>query len=90
MTTIKPICVIKCDHRNDILVPIYKIQSIMDERLGKDYHVLCVPFNQPKDESYEPIQLQVFYEKDFTPIQYAELKKIIEDAIESQKQKPLQ
>lgn len=42
------------------------------------------------NSSIKEIEFKVFYEKDFTPIQYAELKKIIEDAIELQKQKPTQ
>lgn len=42
-----------------------------------DYHVLC-SFSDNVDGIYE---VQVFHEKDFTEIKYAELKKIIEDSL---------
>lgn len=41
-----------------------------------DYYWLVFP----KDEITEP-ELQVFFEKDFTPIKFEELKKIIEDTL---------
>jgi hypothetical protein len=41
-----------------------------------DYYWLVFP----KDEITEP-ELQVFYEKDFTPIKFEELKKFIEDSL---------
>ena len=78
----KPICVIKVDNKPGTFTPIYQIQSLLDDRLN-DYHVLVVPFEQPADEYHEPMQVQVFHEKDFTEIQYAELKKIISDAVET-------
>jgi hypothetical protein len=33
-------------------------------------------------------EIKVFHEKDFTPIQYEELKKMIQEAIDNQKSKP--
>lgn len=76
----KPICVIKVDNRRNRFTEIYQIQHLLDDRLN-DYHVLVVPFEQPEDEYDEPMQVQVFHEKDFTEIQYAELKKIVSDAV---------
>lgn len=81
----KPICLIKVDSRSHKncrgIIEVYEVQKILDERLN-DYHVLVVPFEQPDDEYFEPMQLQVFYEKDFTKIQYQELKEIIEKSLQ--------
>ena len=41
-----------------------------------DYHWFCFY----KDNITQP-ELQVFYEKDFTPIQYEELKQIIQESL---------
>lgn len=46
----------------------------------KDYYW----FVYPKRDIDEP-QLQVFYEKDFTPIKFEELKKFIEDTLKAEK-----
>lgn len=81
----KPICLIKVDLRN---CSSSCIEQMRKEAIGQldDYHVVTVPFEQPDNEPLEPIQLQVFYEKDFTEIQYEELKKIIEDCIKNKKE----
>jgi hypothetical protein len=80
----KPICVIKVDtnriYFGSSISSISDVQRIVEERLN-DYHVLVIPFNQPADEYYEPMQIQVFYEKDFTEIQYQELKELITNSI---------
>lgn len=76
----KPICLVKVDNHKANFLGIYEIQQLLDNRLN-DYHVLVVPFEQPEDEYDEPIQVQVFYEKDFTEIQYDELKKIISETL---------
>lgn len=47
----------------------------------KDYYWLVFP----KCDIDEP-QLQVFYDKDFTPIKFEELKKFIEDALRERNQ----
>jgi len=81
----KPICVIKVDNRMQDsrgIAPIYEVQRLLDERLS-DYHVLVVPFEQPQDEYYEPMQVQVFHEKDFTEIQYEELKRLVMESLPS-------
>jgi hypothetical protein len=48
----------------------------------KDYYWLVFP----RRDIDEP-QLDVFYEKDFTPIKFEELKKFIEDALAERNQK---
>lgn len=46
----------------------------------KDYYWLVFP----KRDIDEP-QLQVFYEKDFTPIKFEELRKFIEETLKAEK-----
>lgn len=46
-----------------------------------EYYILAIPSQLSKDGSCEDIRLQVFHEKDFTEIQYTELKQLIEDSI---------
>ena len=56
----------------------------MNETLSKilpDYNVLAIPSYLSVDGSCENLRLQVFYDKDFTPIQYQELKQLIENQI---------
>jgi hypothetical protein len=79
----KPICVIKVD-TVEVNKPLYEIQDEVQATLS-DYWVFAVPFEQGKDENFEPIRFQVFYEKDFTKIQYEELKAIINDSINTTK-----
>ncbi len=84
----KPICVIKIDENTSLgmsgqKINIRRVQEFMEAKLN-DYHVFVIPILSPTEYSLEPIQFQVFYEKDFTEIQYAELKKIITDSLESQ------
>jgi hypothetical protein len=59
---------------------IYKVNEMFRE-MFPDYHVLAIPSNQSADGSCEDIRLQVFHEKDFTEIQYEELKKLITESI---------
>lgn len=47
----------------------------------KEYYWFCF-----EDFEISTPRFEVFYSKDFKEIEYAELKKIIEDAIEKQKQ----
>jgi hypothetical protein len=60
-------------------------QSSKDKRTyplyWTDYYWLVFP----KEDIPEP-ELQVFYEKDFTPIKFEELKKFIEDALNNRNQ----
>lgn len=79
---VKPICVIKVDTRKIMGIELYQIQQLLDDKIN-DYHVLVVPFEQPENEYDESIQVQVFYERDFTEVQYAELKNIILETLSS-------
>lgn len=78
---VKPICVVKVDNHKAQLAELYKIQGILDSRMT-DYHVIVVPFEQPDDECFEPMQLQVFHPKDFTETDYKSLEELIKKSIE--------
>lgn len=52
------------------------LQDALDDR-WPDYHVLVVPV----DEQERAIELEVFYDKNFTDTNYEDLKKWIEDYI---------
>ena len=80
----KPICIVKIDPKADLgfggrRPNIHEIEYGLQERM-KDYYVYVL-WASDNDEKKDPVQFQVFHEKDFTDIQYAELKKIIEDAM---------
>ena len=83
----KPIVVIKIDQEADLgngrsfYSEHSHIQKFLDDKLG-DYHVFVVPVGGRPDEA---ISLQVFYEKDFTEIQYQELKQMVLDSIQKEK-----
>jgi hypothetical protein len=86
--TAKPICVIKVDLGR--LSPKPDVSDFLPE-FGKacidkmpDYHVFVIPQDDFED-SHDVLEFQVFYEKDFTELQYQELKKIIEDSLPAQK-----
>lgn len=81
-TMAKPICLIKVDNSKLRFVELFKVQEFFEKRLT-DYHVLAVPFQQSSEEYDEPMQLQVFYEKDFTEVQYKELRSMVSEAIDS-------
>ena len=90
MSTAKPICVIHLtdslgDGGKQISWEDCRIIQEINEREKPDYYWFVIP-----GYNLDTVKFQVFYEKDFTEIEYAELKKIIEDAIESQNKKPLQ
>ena len=83
----KPIAVIYVPEsafgKNGATVRMSDCMGIMEkfEKEKPDYHWFCfIDYDAPK------IELKVFYEKDFSEIQYEELKKLITDAIEQQKQ----
>ena len=84
----KPICVIY--YFPESLVGRGKLPTISEmneffEKKFLDYYTLAIPSYQSADGSCEDLRLQVFHEKDFTEIQYAELKKLIEDSLEQMK-----
>lgn len=76
----KPICLIRIDmealrsHSNPPTIP--ELQEIFKEE-WQDYHVLVLPLYL----SDQTVELEVFYEKDFTEIQYEELRKYIEEKL---------
>lgn len=75
----KPICVVKFDATNQPQDIILELNQILRERMP-DYHVFVIP-NYYIGEPIDQMEFNVFYEKDFTEIQYAELRKLIEDSI---------
>ncbi len=82
----KPICVIKVNMDADLgggqRVNLWKIREYMLKEL-MDYHVFVLPNMEDESDIFE---FQVFYEKDFTEIQYEELRKLITDSINNLKQ----
>lgn len=58
----------------------YKVNEIFKDMLP-DYYTLAIPSNQSADGSCEDVRLQVFHEKDFTEIQYQELKELITNSL---------
>lgn len=77
----KPICLVKVDIRYQKLDIIHEMNYILREKMP-DYHVFAIP-NYITDEPIDQLEIQVFYEKDFTPIKFEELKKFIEDSLKS-------
>lgn len=85
----KPICVVY--YLPDLLTTNGEIKNVghVNEALKNmfpDYYVLAVPSHQSADGSCEDIRLQVFYEKDFTEIQFQELQTLIINSINDLKQ----
>ncbi len=81
----KPICVIKIDiNRVNSGAGVNDSwgnwQRLFEDKLP-DYHVFVLPQDYNYEERQELFNFQVFYEKDFTEIQYAELKQLIEDSL---------
>jgi len=83
----KPIAVIYYlpDGLNDISMAT--MNEVMANKMP-DYHVFAVPSRMSIEGDCEDIRLQVFHPKDFTPIQFEELKKMITEAVEELKSKP--
>jgi len=80
----KPICVVKVDHQITEVGDgrkMYEMQRNLEERMF-DYHVFVIPFDSNGSDT---IQFQVFHEKDFTEIQYQELKGLILSTIGEKK-----
>ncbi len=79
----KPIVVVKIDVETDMgngrsfESEKLHIEKYLGDKLV-DYHVFVLPIRNAGDE---PITFQVFYEKDFTPIQYQELKDLVMQSI---------
>ncbi len=80
----KPICIVKVDMGADFgngeRPELHKLSEALERRLT-DYHVFVIPLAYDQSEPHEPLIFQVFYEKDFTEIEYAELKEIINKSL---------
>lgn len=80
----KPICLLKFNEdRIALSRPMLALSELFEifSKLMPDYHVLCTYV----DNLEALFDVQVFHEKDFTEIQYEELKKLIENSINSRK-----
>lgn len=80
----KPICVIY--YLEEALspggnrLPIYEANEMFRAMLP-DYYTLAIPSRMSLDGSCEDLRLEVFHEKDFTEIQYQELKELINNSL---------
>lgn len=75
----KPIVIIYLDDESIGEQPVSRMcVKIMEQQneLRPDYYWFCVP-----DHEAKRVELKVFHEKDFTEVQYQELKTIIEQAV---------
>lgn len=90
MTQVKPICVIYYlpelfgagGYDNGIV----EINQMMEQKMP-DYHVFAIPSTLSADGSCDDVRFKVFHPKDFTTIQYQELKDLIMAEIEKITQK---
>jgi len=82
--TAKPICIIKVDMNADFgggkRPNLLELSEAFEKRLP-DYHVFVLPQADNFEEPHEPIIFQVFYEKDFTEIDYNGLKELINSSL---------
>lgn len=62
------------------LIPYHEVLDAFETKFP-DYHVLCLPSYLSVDGSLENIRLQVFYDKDFTDIDYTSLKLLINESL---------
>jgi hypothetical protein len=79
----KPICVISLPETSDGIKTSWEVcRDLMDyyEKAKPDYHWFVIP-----DEKLYTLHFQVFFEKDFTEIQYKELKEMIMNKLSKQK-----
>lgn len=85
MTEVKPIMLMY--YLKDIAptTSVYDINKVFQDKMP-DYHVLCCPSKMSLDGSCEDIRLEVFHPKDFTDIQFEELKEMVMDEIKKLKQ----
>ena len=86
----KPICVIyylpeAMASASGKMSTVYEVNSMFRD-IFTDYHTLAIPSRLSSDGSCEDIRLEVFHPKDFTEVNYEELKSIINDKIQNIKQ----
>ena len=86
MTEVTPIVVIY--YLQEALSPTTNIREVNEMMMGRfpDYHTLAVPSRMSFDGSCEDLRLEVFHPKDFTEIQFQELKDMVMEEIKKLKQ----
>jgi hypothetical protein len=73
----KPILIIKLPYEFHMNCESFEeIVKSIESRTGQEYHVLPVI-----EKERTELDFQVFYEKDFTEVNYEELKEIIKESI---------
>lgn len=76
MSNPKPIAVVYLYRGHNTNDDLFSLQRALDAR-WTDYHVFVVPV----DDQERNVELEVFYDKDFTDTNYEDLKKWITDYI---------
>jgi hypothetical protein len=80
----KPICVIKVDMRYfEPAADVGELWKVMADKMP-DYHIFLMP-NDDRERHIDVMELQVFHPKDFTEIQFQELKDLISVNLEAMK-----
>jgi len=84
---VKPICVIyylpdALAGKGGLIPSIYEMNE-MFKKTFTDYHTLAIPSYLSADGSCEDVRLEVFHPKNFTPIQFEELEKLIKEAVDN-------
>lgn len=84
MKEAKPICLIKVDMDADFgngrKVSIGELMEIFQDKMP-DYYVFVIPQGGDPTVPREIFEFQVFYDKDFTEIDYASLKILIQESL---------
>lgn len=77
----KPICVIYYNPDMGVTaISHHEISAAMEVKMP-DYHVFCVPSYKSIEGDAELVEFKVFYDKDFTDIQYLQLEKMIAESL---------
>lgn len=87
---VKPICVIYYlpdlfTSAGGVMISVYDMNKVMKEHFP-DYLTLAIPSHLSSDGSCEDVRLEVFHPKDFSQIQYDELKELILTEMDKLKQ----
>jgi hypothetical protein len=80
LKTPKPILVVRINTEIWASSQLNSIQENMQTGMP-DYYVFVLS-QDDKENFHQDIELQVFYEKDFTEIQYTELREMIEKSLQ--------
>jgi len=82
---IKPILVIKVGAKNASREEVLNSSKTLErklDRISRDYHILIIPVWNTSE-----VDVEVFFEKDFTRIKYGELKELVENLLTCQYEK---